>query len=139
MSTPTIEQLMKLVQDEGYFYTIDNESSSEIRFARKGDDEGGPGWGWRIEKVGRYEKFEAESAADFLGSKNINFNALQGQLLSNISLAATYHRYRTKAINKAMGIDFSDEALRGSEAFGKELITIVESASRKSKLRLVEG
>ena len=138
MNAPTLEQLMKLVQDEGYFYTRDTDSSSEIRFAKRADDEGGAGWGWRIEKIGKYERFNVDNAAPFLNDKKVNFNAVQAELLASISGAAWYHRSRTKEINKVMGPDYSQNAENAWDGFGKELVQTIENAIRKSKIKLVE-
>jgi hypothetical protein len=129
---------MKLIQDEGYFYTRDTGSSSEIRFAKRADDEGGPGWGWRIEKIGKYERFDIDNATALFNDKRVNFNAIQAELLSSISAAAWYHRSRTKEINKIMGPEYSQNAENAWDGFGKDLVNKIEYAFKRSKIKLVE-
>jgi hypothetical protein len=138
MTAPTLEQLMKLVQDEGYFYTRDTGSSSEIRFAKRADDQGPAGWGWRIQDIGSYERFDIDSATLLFNEKRVNFNVVQAELLSNIAASAAYHRQRTKAINKVMGVDYTDEAEKSMEKFGSDLVKMIDGAIRKSKIKLVE-
>lgn len=140
MNGPTTEVLMKLIEDDlnGYFYMREPASSSEIRYVTKADEDGPIGWGWRLEKIGNYEHFKPSNAEAFLADRRVNFVLLQAQLLTAVSTQAAYYRTRTDQIKEAVGPDLYKESEERWDQFGKDLVHAIDTAIRKSKIRLVE-
>lgn len=139
MNRPTIEQLMDLLEDGGYFYTRDESSSSELRFSASGDEYGPRGWGWRLIDIGTYQSFTQESATELFNDKQLNFQHIEMEMLNTIGMSAAIHNIKLNRINDILGKEFTEKATESMESFGNNLVNAVTKLINKSKLKVVEG
>ena len=139
MTVPNIEDLMKFIESDinGYFYTRDRESTSEIRYSKKGDSLG-KGWGWRIEGIGKYQEFTADTALDLFELKRVDFNLMHSELLNKVTVIAAYHKMMTGKVQDLLGTQLYDESMKKWDDFGTELKSTVGSLLRKNNLKLVK-
>lgn len=129
----TIEQLMGLVEDavKGYFYV--QIGDHEMRYDKEDK------WGIRIRNEGEYQEFTKDEAVELLNSKNLDISVLHMHLMQTVSSQAWYYRRRLKKIREALGNEGYKESIRSWDKFGENVAKVIESALRKSRVKLVKG